>query len=40
MIGYSIGSYEIAEADELYLSYYLPHNDWLTPDKFLSFGGR
>ena len=37
---YSSGLPEIAEADELNQSYYLPHNDRLTPDKVLYFGGR
>ena len=40
LIGYSSGFSEIAEADELYRSYDLSHNDWLTPDTVLSFGGR
>ena len=40
LIGYISGSTEISEADELNHSYDLPHNDWLTPDKVLSFGGR
>ena len=30
----------MAEADELYPSYYLPHNNSLTPDTVLEFGGR
>ena len=40
LIGYISGLPEIAESDELYQSYDLPHNDRLTPDKVLSFGGR
>ena len=40
MIGYSSELYEIPEADELYRSYNLPHNDWLTPDTVLAFGGH
>ena len=40
LIGYSSGLPEISEADELYRSYDLPHNNWLTPDTFLSFRGR
>ena len=39
LIGYSSGLYDIAEADELYPSYDLPHNDRLTPDIVLLFGG-
>ena len=38
-IGYSSVLYDIAEADELYRSNNLPHNDWLTPDIVLLFGG-
>ena len=40
MIGYSSGLPEIAESDELNQSHDLPHNDRLTPDKVLSFGGH
>ena len=40
LIGYSSGLPEIAEEDKLYQSYDLPHNDWLTPDTVLYFGGR
>ena len=40
MIGYSNGLPEIYEVDELNQSYDLPNSNWLTPDKFLSFGGR
>ena len=40
LIGYSSGLPEIAEADELNQSYDLPHNNRLTPDKVLYFGGR
>ena len=29
----------MAEADKLYQSYDLPHNNWLNPDTFLVFGG-
>ena len=29
----------MAEADELYRSYDIPHNDRLTPDTVLAFGG-
>ena len=39
LIGYSSGLSEIAKLDELYWSYDLPHNNWLTPDTVLSFGG-
>ena len=39
LIGYSSGLHEIAEADKLNQSYDLPHNNQLTPDKFLSFVG-
>ena len=40
MIGYSSGLPEISESDELNRSHDLPHNDQLTPDTVLSFGGR
>ena len=36
---YSSELSEMAEADELYRSYDLPHNNRLTPDKVLEFGG-
>ena len=39
LIGYSSELSEMAEADELHPSYNLPHNDWLTPDTVLAFGG-
>ena len=39
MIGYSSELSEMAEADKLYQSYYLPHNNRLTPDTLLGFGG-
>ena len=39
LIDYSSGLFDIAEADELYPIYDIPHNDWLTPDTVLSFGG-
>ena len=40
LIGYSSELSEITEADELYQSYDLPHNNRLTLDKFMSSGGR
>ena len=40
LIVYSSGFTETSEADELNQSYDLPHNDRLTPNKVLSFGGR
>ena len=40
LIDYSSGLLEISESDELNQIRDLPHNDWLTPDKVLSFGGR
>ena len=40
LIGYSIELPEMAEADELYRSYDLPHNNQMTPDTVLMFGGR
>ena len=39
LIGYSSELSEMAEADELYPSYNLPHNVHLTPDTVLSFEG-
>ena len=39
LIGYSSGLPEIAEADKLNQSYDIPHNNQLTPDKVLFFGG-
>ena len=30
----------MAEADKLYPGYDLPHNNQLTPDTLLAFGGR
>ena len=38
LIGHNSGLPEIAEADELYWSYDIPHINRLTPDTFLSFG--
>ena len=40
LIGYSIEFSEMAEADKLYWSYDLPHNNRMTSDTVLSFGGR
>ena len=40
LIGYSSELSEMAEADELYQSYNLPHNDRLTSDTVLAFGGH
>ena len=40
LIGYSSELYDMAEADELYRSYNIPHNYGLTPDTVLPFGGR
>ena len=40
LIGYSSELYEMDEADKLYHSYNLPHNDRLTPDTVLEFGIR
>ena len=37
LIGYSRELSNMAEADELYLSYGLPHNNWLTPDTVSGF---
>ena len=39
MIGYSSELSEMAEADELYRSYDLTHNDCLTPDTVVAFEG-
>ena len=39
LIGHSSEFSEMAEADELYWSYDIPHNDRLTPDIVLSLGG-
>ena len=39
LIGYSSEWSEMAESGKLYPSYNLPHNDWLTPDTVLAFGG-
>ena len=30
----------MAEADKIYWSYDLPHNNWMNPDTVLLFGGR
>ena len=38
-VGYSSELSDMAEADELYPSYNLPINYWLTPDTVLAFGG-
>ena len=40
LIGYISGLPEISEADKLYQSYDLAHNDRLTADTVLSFGGN
>ena len=40
LIGFSNGFSEISEGNKLNQSCDLPHNDLLTPDKVLSFGGR
>ena len=40
LIGYIIGLPEIDEADELNKNYDITHNDRLTPDIVLSFGGH
>ena len=40
MICYSSEYCDMAEADELYQSDNIPHNDWLTPATVLVFGGR
>ena len=39
VIGYSSGLPEISEVEKLYQIQDLPHNDQLTPDTVLSFGG-
>ena len=39
LIEYSSELSDMAEADELYQSYDLQQNDWLTPDIVSSFGG-
>ena len=39
LIGYSSDFSDMAEADKLYQSYYLPHNYGLTPDTVSDFGG-
>ena len=39
-IGYRSGLPDIDEAEKLNQSYDLTHNDRLTPDKVLPFGGR
>ena len=40
LIGYSGVLLDISQADKLNQSYDLPHNDKMSPDKVLSFGGR
>ena len=40
LISYSSELSEMAEADELYRSYGLPHSNRLTPDTVSEFGGR
>ena len=40
LIGYSSELSEMAEAEKLYRSYNLPHNNRLTPDTVVAFGGR
>ena len=40
LIGYSSELSEMAEAEKLYWSYNLPHNNFPTPDTVLAFGGR
>ena len=40
LIGYSGKLTDIAESDKLNQSHDLPHNNTLTPDKVLSFGGQ
>ena len=40
LIGYSSDFSEMAEADKLYRSYYIPQNDQLNPDTVSAFGGR
>ena len=39
LIGYSSELPDITEADELYKSYGLPHNNWLAPYTVSAFGG-
>ena len=39
LIGYSSELSDMAEADELYRSYNLPHNYRLIPDTVSAFGG-
>ena len=39
LIGYSSELSDMAEAEKLHPSYNLPHNDCLTPDTVLAFGG-
>ena len=39
LIGYSSELSEMADADKIHASYYVPHNDWLTPDTVLALGG-
>ena len=38
LIGYSSEFSDMAEADESYQSYDIPHNNRLTPDTVLVFG--
>ena len=38
LIGYSSELSDMAEADELYKSYDLPHNNWLALDTVSAFG--
>ena len=40
LIGYISELSEMAEAEELYWSYNLPQNYWLTPGTVSDFGGR
>ena len=40
MISYSSELSEISEAEELYWSKKIPHNDQLTPDTVLAFGRK
>ena len=40
MIGYSSELSEMAEADKLYQSYDIPHNNQLNPDTVSAFGGH
>ena len=39
LVGYSSELSEMDESDELYLSYDIPHNDWMNPDTVSEFGG-